>query len=109
MKPSENLQLFVMTMLERIAEDHDLDYSLVVLCRSITSHAVKKHAKDPQYAEFLLPEDVEKTMESLKEYKEDAEFHAVYLSAKALDVPIQILQLKQDKYRWFELDESLCY
>lgn len=89
---SENA-MFLMRFFDSIASNHDFDYALVLLSRSMISLALDKYATHPAYAEYFLPDDIARTAKKLRTYKEDAEYHAINLSTEVFRYPVQILQL----------------
>ncbi|KAL4471965.1 hypothetical protein ABPG72_018467 [Tetrahymena utriculariae] len=105
----EEISLFLMKMFDSIASDHDFDYSLVALCRSMILYALEKYGSHQVYQEYLIQEDIEQTRIKLCTYKEDAEFHAISLSTEIFRHPIQIIQLQKDKYGNFEFNEKVVY
>lgn len=79
-KDQTEIQMIIRYMLEKVSADHDLDYSFVLLCRSMIFEGVEKYAHLPCYTEYILPDEIERTKEKLKAFKEDAEFHVISLS-----------------------------
>ncbi|KAL4451002.1 hypothetical protein ABPG74_021324 [Tetrahymena malaccensis] len=105
----EEISLFLMKMFDSIASDHDFDYSLVALCRSMILYALEQYGNNQVYQEYLIQEDIEQTRQKLCTYKEDAEFHAISLSTEIFRHPIQIIQLQKDKFGNFEFNEKVVY
>ncbi|EAR92860.2 peptidase C65 otubain protein (macronuclear) [Tetrahymena thermophila SB210] len=105
----EEISLFLMKMFDSISSDHDFDYSLVALCRSMILYALEKYGTHQVYQEYLIQEDIEQTRIKLCTYKEDAEYHAISLSTEIFRHPIQIIQLQKDKFGNFEFNEKVIY
>lgn len=48
-------------MFDTIAGDHDFDYSLVCLCRSLITYALDRYAHHPSYEAYFLSDDFART------------------------------------------------
>jgi len=85
---STETSVLLMSFFENVSRDHDFDYSLVLLCRSMLLTAIDEYSSLSPYVEYILPDEADRTRDKIRTYKEDAEYHVISLSTEIFKVSI---------------------